>query len=198
MVGDVVEPFWIQEVNPGHHGHGIGIGVGIGRGGGGKGDPHGSSGGASVGLDGHVQGRGQGQGILQGDVVGPWMEPDEWFLSEARKVLRVTDKRTFWEMIRAVIELPELCNTLCATSSPAPSTSSSSGGHVAGGVGVGVGGAGGGPAMQILSIRNPRDLAAILKRPEYRLLWTADAAEHLPKDVTCALVASAYVIPFDK
>jgi hypothetical protein len=39
------------------------------------------------------------------------------------------------------------------------------------------------------------DLAAVLKRPEYRIIWTADAAEYLPKSVATELINSFYVHP---
>ncbi len=47
---------------------------------------------------------------VQNQVCDPpvWCEPDEVFLQEAKKLISITDKRVFWEMIRAVIELPQL------------------------------------------------------------------------------------------
>jgi hypothetical protein len=66
----------------------------------------------------------------------------------------------FWEMARALIELPEL--SIASTGS---------------------------------KIRTPADLTAILKRPEYRVLWTADAAQYLPKEMAVELITSAYVVP---
>jgi hypothetical protein len=36
-------------------------------------------------------------------------------------------------------------------------------------------------------------LAAILKRQEFRVLWTADAPEILPKDAATELIAASYV-----
>eukprot|EP01041_Mallomonas_annulata_P007489 gene7489-15328_t len=35
-----------------------------------------------------------------------WSDPDELFLSDMRNKITVTDKNTFWEMLRAIIELP--------------------------------------------------------------------------------------------
>lgn len=43
-----------------------------------------------------------------------WMDADDYFISEAKRLITVTDKRVFWEMIRSLIELPEIakhCNT---------------------------------------------------------------------------------------
>ena len=37
-----------------------------------------------------------------------WYEPDELFLLESKRFLSSTDKRIFWEMARALIELPEI------------------------------------------------------------------------------------------
>lgn len=59
------------------------------------------------------------QQIFVGDVGEPfwcqnakegacWCEPDEIFLTEAKKLITLTDKRIFWEMIRTIIELPQL------------------------------------------------------------------------------------------
>ena len=42
-------------------------------------------------------------------------------------------------------------------------------------------------------IRNPRELANILSRPEFRVLWTEDAPEYLPKEVSMYLLSSAFV-----
>lgn len=37
-----------------------------------------------------------------------WCDPDELFLTNAKRKITLTDKRMFWEMARALIELPEL------------------------------------------------------------------------------------------
>jgi hypothetical protein len=37
-----------------------------------------------------------------------WTEPDDLFLIESRRFITTTDKRIFWEMARALIELPEI------------------------------------------------------------------------------------------
>jgi hypothetical protein len=90
----------------------------------------------------------------------PWTDPDELFLLQAPTFITSTDKRMFWEMARALLELPEL-------------SAASSG----------------------CKIRGAQDLTAVLKRPEYRVLWLADAAQHLPKEIATDLVTSAYVVP---
>lgn len=41
-------------------------------------------------------------------------------------------------------------------------------------------------------IRNSEDLTAILKRPEFRILWLSDAPQYLPKDVASELIRCAY------
>lgn len=47
------------------------------------------------------------QKAVEGSV---WCEPDELFMNESKRLISVTDKRVFWEMARAIIELPELAN----------------------------------------------------------------------------------------
>lgn len=89
-----------------------------------------------------------------------WADPDELFLLQAPQLLTVTDKRMFWEMARALLELPELS-----------------------------------AATTECRIRNGQDLTAVLRRPEYRVLWVAGAAQHLTKEITTELVTSAYVVP---
>lgn len=39
------------------------------------------------------------------------------------------------------------------------------------------------------------DLAVLMKRPEYRILWTAEAPELLPKDVACEIISTVCVSP---
>ena len=92
-----------------------------------------------------------------------WCDPDELFLQHAKQLITHTDKRMFWEMARALLELPEL--------SMASSQS---------------------------KIRTAKDLTAVLKRPEFRVLWLEDAAQHLPAIVTTELIKSAYVVPVDE
>lgn len=41
--------------------------------------------------------------------------------------------------------------------------------------------------------RTSKELAAVLKRPENRVLWTLDAAEYIPKDAAAELINYAYV-----
>lgn len=43
-------------------------------------------------------------------------------------------------------------------------------------------------------IRNSTDLANVLKRPEHRVLWIAEAPDYMPKDVATELIKSAYVL----
>ena len=44
-----------------------------------------------------------------------------------------------------------------------------------------------------LRIRNGKDLAELMRRPEFRLLWTADAPDYLPKDAASELITAAYL-----
>ncbi len=41
-------------------------------------------------------------------------------------------------------------------------------------------------------IRNAQDLTSALKRPEFRVLWTSEAAEYLTKEMATELIRSAY------
>lgn len=91
----------------------------------------------------------------------PWYEPDELFMLESKRYISNTDKRVFWEMARALIELPEV-SLACKT-----------------------------------GIKNPIDLANTLKRPEYRVLWTKDAPDCLPKDITTELIRAAYILGYN-
>lgn len=86
-----------------------------------------------------------------------WADPDDLFAVDARRLISHLDRKVFWEMARAVLELPEL-SAHCKT-----------------------------------GIRNSTDLASVLRRPEYRVLWTAEAPECLPKDVATELIKAAYV-----
>lgn len=89
-----------------------------------------------------------------------WTDPDELFLTNVKRTITATDKKMFWEMARALIDLPELRI-----------------------------------ATHGSNIRSAQDLTRVLKRPEYRVLWTADAPQHLPKEVATELILSAYVVP---
>lgn len=48
------------------------------------------------------------------------------------------------------------------------------------------------------SLRNANDLTTLLKRPEFRILWTAEAADLLPKHTTSELITAAYMHCPDK
>jgi hypothetical protein len=86
-----------------------------------------------------------------------WSDPDELFIAEMKKHITVADKTKFWEMAKAIMELPKLSEH-CDS-----------------------------------AIRNSKDLAAILKRVEFKFLWSADAPDLLPKDAASELVSAAYV-----
>jgi hypothetical protein len=87
-----------------------------------------------------------------------WCEPDEAFLTDIKKLITDSDKRIFWEMAKAIMELPMLIQNSRST------------------------------------ILNSRDLAVLLKRTEYKCLWTLDAPHILPKDAAIELISAAYVI----
>jgi hypothetical protein len=91
-----------------------------------------------------------------------WLDPDEASMIDTKKIITNADKKIFWEMARAIIELPEIseyCNS---------------------------------------AIKNSKDLAALLKRPEFKILWTAEAADILPKHAASELVTAAYAQCSDK
>ena len=43
------------------------------------------------------------------------------------------------------------------------------------------------------TFRNSLELANLLKRPEYMILWTPDAANYIPRDASIVLLTSAFV-----
>lgn len=109
--------------------------------------------------------------VVIGDVAEPfwvqpiqensnWSDPDELFLTNANRLITATDKKMFWEMARALIDLPELRI-----------------------------------ASHGSSVRCAEDLTRVLKRPEFRVMWTSDAPQYLPKEVATELILSAYVAP---
>lgn len=85
-----------------------------------------------------------------------WSDPDDLSTDEIKKFISEADKRVFWEMAKAIIDLPEI------------SDFSNSG------------------------IKNAKDLALVLKKPEYKVLWTANAADILPRQAAAELVTAAY------
>jgi hypothetical protein len=85
-----------------------------------------------------------------------WSDPDDLSMTEIKKFISEEDKRVFWEMAKAIIDLPEI------------SDFSNSG------------------------IKNAKDLTLILKKPEYKILWTANAADILPRQAAAELVTAAY------
>ena len=87
-----------------------------------------------------------------------WCDPDEAFITEIKKHITITDKIIFWEMAKAIMEMPKLsehCDSI---------------------------------------IRNSKDLAAVLKRTEFKFLWSPDAPDLLPKDAASELISAAYVV----
>lgn len=86
-----------------------------------------------------------------------WAEPDEMFLSESKRFFTVTDKRVFWEMAKALIELPEISNACKGV------------------------------------VSNASDLVNMLKKPEWKVVWTNEASDILPRDMAAELVKAAYV-----
>lgn len=95
-----------------------------------------------------------------GSILQMWCDPDEAFITEIKKYITIADKIVFWEMAKAIMELPRL-SEYCDS-----------------------------------AIRNSKDLAAILKRTEFKFLWSADAPDLLPKDAASELVSAAYVASY--
>jgi hypothetical protein len=96
----------------------------------------------------------------KGQIYPTWCDPDEAFITEIKKHITISDKIIFWEMAKAIMELPKLsehCDSV---------------------------------------IRNSKDLAAILKRTEFKFLWSPDAPDLLPKDAASELVSAAYVVNY--
>ena len=87
-----------------------------------------------------------------------WCDPDEAFITDVKKHITMTDKIIFWEMAKAIMEMPKLSENCDPV------------------------------------IRNSKDLAGILKRPEFRFLWSPDAPDLLPKDAASELISAAYVL----
>jgi hypothetical protein len=96
---------------------------------------------------------------IQSSKDSPWMEPDELFYIESKRLINSNDKRVFWEMVRAIIEMPEL-SAICKAA----------------------------------KIRDQKDLATIFKKPEFKILWTSDASNIIPKEAAAELITAAYVI----
>lgn len=86
-----------------------------------------------------------------------WYEPDELFFLDAKRYITSTDKRIFWEMSKALIELPEI-SLACKT-----------------------------------GIKNSVELANALKRPEYKILWTKEAPDILPKEIAAEIIRSVFI-----
>ena len=91
-----------------------------------------------------------------------WLDPDEASMTDTKKLISNSDKKIFWEMAKAIIELPEISEVCNST------------------------------------IRNSKDIANLLKRPEFKILWTSDAADILPKTAAAELVTAAYTQYIDK
>lgn len=105
----------------------------------------------------HTPLRGQGQdSIHTTDLM--WYDPDELFITDIKKYVTTLDIRLFWEMARAIMELPKLSEHCHAI------------------------------------INNSMSLAALLKKMEYRFLFSEDSSNILPRDAAIDLVAAAYVV----
>jgi hypothetical protein len=44
-----------------------------------------------------------------------------------------------------------------------------------------------------VGICSAKDLAAVLRRPEFKIIWTPDAPDYLPKQVATELIMTAFV-----
>jgi hypothetical protein len=85
-----------------------------------------------------------------------WADPDDLFNSDSKRLITLTDKRIFWEMARALIDLPEI-SAACK-----------------------------GP------VRTVQDVITMLKRLEYRFLWTSEAADIFPHFAASELIRFAF------
>ena len=152
IIGDVAEPFWVQDITPYPYSNSSSFRST-------SGNMHSTSTGA-------VGAASAATAMPDRTATGAaacWCDPDELFLSPAGAggaLISADDKRVFWEMARALIELPPL-SALCEQS----------------------------------CIRSAHDLTAVLRRPEFRVLWLSDAPQYLPKEVASELIRSAYVTP---
>jgi hypothetical protein len=94
----------------------------------------------------------------QGQDHSMWYDPDELFLTDIKKYITALDIQLFWEMARAIMELPKLSEHCHAI------------------------------------ITNSLSLATLLKKMEYRFLFSENSTHILPRDAAIDLVAAAYVI----
>lgn len=145
LIGDVGEPIWVQLSHP--HGN--------------PADQVSGSSTPGTPLSETFTTKSDGYKDTTAAAYSSWSDPDDVSLTEIKKFISVADKRTFWEMSRAIIELPEIAE------------------HCKSGV------------------RSSKDLIFLLKNPEYKVLWTAEAADILPKQAAADLVTAAYVPNLD-
>ena len=145
MIGDVGEPIWVQLSHP--HGNPTDQVTGSNT----PGTPNSEV--FTVKSDGYKD--------IAAPAYSSWSDPDELSMTEIKKFISLGDKKTFWEMSRAIIELPEISE------------------HCKSGV------------------RSSKDLIFLLKNPEFKVLWTAEAADILPKQAAADLVTAAYVPTLD-
>lgn len=154
IIGDVGEPFWIQLL----HSRTPGVTTSTQKV---PCDMHCDSGGGVVDgaslIDAYEIRRPDSKDCATLQSYGSWTDPDEQSMAEIKKYITATDKKIFWEMIKAIIDLPEITE-FCRT-----------------------------------AIKSSKDLATLLKKTEYRVLWTSEGADIIPKQIAADLVRAAYV-----
>jgi hypothetical protein len=74
-----------------------------------------------------------------------WVEPDSIYIAEARNHITAENKRVFWEMVKVLVEAPQIAER-CRFGN-----------------------------------KSPKDLAAMLRRPEFCVLWAPEALDCLPR-----------------
>ena len=145
VIGDVGEPFWVQLQHPRTHGVST-----LTR-------AHYDSAVEGAPTDANDVRRSDGKDCNASQGYSTWSDPDEQSTAEMKKHITATDKRIFWEMTKAIIELPEITE-FCS-----------------------------------MSIKTSKDLAILLRKTEYKVLWTSEGADIIPKQTAADLVRAAYV-----
>lgn len=155
VIADVGEPFWVQLLHPRTHGVSTPIPTTTHR-------THYDSAleGAPL-TDACDIKRSDSKECNAFQGYGTWSDPDEQSMAEMKKYVTAIDKRMFWEMTKAIIELPEITE-FCS-----------------------------------MSVKTSKDLAILLRKTEYKVLWTSEGADIIPKQTAADLVRAAYVSDAD-
>lgn len=123
-----------------------------------------------------------------------WTDPDEEFIHEAKGFITLTDKRIFWEMIRVYSNCLLVIITDFVDNHRISGTDEIHGSTRRHSVTPSLFHTTQNFVIYCDTISNAKDLAAALKRPEYKVLWTADAPDYIPKEAASELITAAYVV----